>query len=458
MKRTWDIEELVEHFTLISSEVELLGNKTGVTRLGFALLLKCFQVDARFPTAKNDIPRAVIDYIANQLRLPASLYSQYDWTGRTITNHRTQIRDHFSFRDATSADGEEMTTWLISTGHAASPRMEQLKETVYVQFRALHLIPPTPERIERIIHAACHSYEHTFFTTTFEQLSPATRERLDALLTRSIQAGEQEEQDPHAQEDEVPSLDHEVVLHDLKMNPGPAGMESVRQEVAKLRVLEHIGLPADLFSGMPSKGLTVYRARAAAETLYELRRHPDATRCTLLAAFCWQRRQEILDNLVDLLLLIIHKIGARAEKRVDKVLLEDFKRVDGKSRLLYRVAEAALAKPDGTVREVVYPVAGEQRLKDIVKEYKASGSAYREQVQTVMRASYRNHYRRIVPLLLTMLDIRSNNDLHRPVVQALAVVKRYAESSVVYYPLEEEIPLEDVVKAEWRELVEEKDA
>ena len=51
-----------------------------------------------------------------------------------------------------------------------------------------------------------------------------------------------------------------------------------------------------------------------------------------------------------------------------KELLEDFKRVDGKRRLLYRVAEASLAQPDGTVREVVFKVVGEQRLKDIVKD------------------------------------------------------------------------------------------
>ncbi len=42
MKRTWDIEELIEHFTLVPPELELLGNRTGATRLGFALLLKCF--------------------------------------------------------------------------------------------------------------------------------------------------------------------------------------------------------------------------------------------------------------------------------------------------------------------------------------------------------------------------------------------------------------------------------
>ena len=35
MKRTWDIEELIEHFTLVPPELELLGNKTGATRLGF---------------------------------------------------------------------------------------------------------------------------------------------------------------------------------------------------------------------------------------------------------------------------------------------------------------------------------------------------------------------------------------------------------------------------------------
>ncbi len=48
MKRTWDIEELIEHFTLVPPELELLGNKTGATRLGFALLLKCFQLVCSF--------------------------------------------------------------------------------------------------------------------------------------------------------------------------------------------------------------------------------------------------------------------------------------------------------------------------------------------------------------------------------------------------------------------------
>ena len=52
MRRQWDIEELIEHFTLVTEDEELLANKTGATRLGFALLLKCFQIArARFSHA-----------------------------------------------------------------------------------------------------------------------------------------------------------------------------------------------------------------------------------------------------------------------------------------------------------------------------------------------------------------------------------------------------------------------
>ena len=45
MKRQWDIEELIEHFTLIQEDLDLLANKSGPTQPGFALLLKYFQIE-----------------------------------------------------------------------------------------------------------------------------------------------------------------------------------------------------------------------------------------------------------------------------------------------------------------------------------------------------------------------------------------------------------------------------
>lgn len=58
-------------------------------------------------------------------------------------------------------------------------------------------------------------------------------------------------------------------------------------------------------------------------------------------------------------------------------------------------------------------------LKDLVAEYKGTGLAYKRRVHNVMRASFANHYRRMIPQLLELLEFRSNNDLHRPIIEAL---------------------------------------
>jgi hypothetical protein len=56
--------------------------------------------------------------------------------------------------------------------------------------------------------------------------------------------------------------------------------------------------------------------------------------------------------------------------------------------------DAAIKQPDEPVREVIYPVASETLLRDLIKEYESKGPVFRRQVHLVMRASYRSHYRR----------------------------------------------------------------
>jgi hypothetical protein len=43
MRREWAPEELIASWTLIDRDRELLANKAGATRLGFALLLRFFE-------------------------------------------------------------------------------------------------------------------------------------------------------------------------------------------------------------------------------------------------------------------------------------------------------------------------------------------------------------------------------------------------------------------------------
>ena len=65
MKRNWELEELVDNFILLPHELQLIGNKTAENRLGFGVLFKFFQHEARFPNNKNEVPKSVIQSSPN---------------------------------------------------------------------------------------------------------------------------------------------------------------------------------------------------------------------------------------------------------------------------------------------------------------------------------------------------------------------------------------------------------
>ncbi len=155
-----------------------------------------------------------------------------------------------------------------------------------------------------------------------------------------------------------------------------------------------------------------------------------------------ERRREITDDLTELLIATVHRIDARAHKKVTDELVNAFKRVDGKENLLFQIAEAALSEPDGTVSRVVFPAVrgGEQTLRELVYEYKTKGAVYRRTVQTTLKASYTGHYRKGMIDLLDVLEFRSTRCDH-PLLAAVEVIKRHAKSgSSTYYPLGEVAP------------------
>src|SRR5436305_328105 len=163
MKRQWETEELMEHWTLDVEDRTLLGNKTGATRLGFAVLLKFFRQEGRFPQHKNEVPSMVITFVATQVGVDASVYLQYAWQGRTIEYHRAQIREALGFRESSVADGEQMQQWLITEVLLQEHQEERLREQVYTWFRRMHLEAPTPDRLTRLIRSATHTFEQQFY-------------------------------------------------------------------------------------------------------------------------------------------------------------------------------------------------------------------------------------------------------------------------------------------------------
>jgi hypothetical protein len=445
VKRLWDNDELTTEWTLEPSDQPLLANKTGATRLGFATLLTFFRHEGRFPNGKHEVPAAVVAHLASQVGVPAEAYVAYDWRGRTIKYHRAQIRTALGFRETSVEDADQLVDWMTNEVVPHERALDRVRAAVYARCRELRLEPPTPERIERLVRSALATHEQQVSTAVRGRLSAKSVEALDGLLTPTK---------PSVADGELAR----APLVELKTDPGPASLESVLAEIAKLQRLRAIELPSDLFADVAPRARQGYRQRVQVEEPYELRRHPEPVRSTLLAAWAAVRSGELTDNLVDILVQTIERIDTTAQHRVEQELLADFRRVTGKTGLLFRVAEASVERPDGIVRDVVFPaVGGERVLRDLVSEYKATGPGYRRKLHQAMRRSYQAHYRRLLPPLLDTLEFRSNNDAHQPIIQAVELLKQYVGSKARTFGLDEVVPIRGVIRPGWRELVLEHD-
>jgi hypothetical protein len=433
VQQEWEPEDLIEVWTLLEGDQERLRNKSGANRLGFALLLKFFEVEARFPEDAGEIPVPAVSYVAQQVKVPAEEWAAYDWSERAIKRHRTEIRGAFGFRECTKEDHAQLTEWLAVELCGVELNRDRLAEAVVARCRKDRLEPPTPGRIARLVGSAVSTFEERFCAATVGRLSAATRSRLDDLIAEDAGA------------DEESAGGGGTFFTELKADPGALGLDSLLAEVNKLQRVRGLQLPPELFADVSEKLVAAWRARAAKEYPSDLRAAAGPVRYTLLSTLCHVRETEITDSLVELFIQLVQKINTRAEKKVEGEFNKELKRVRGKEGILLRLAEAAVAEPGGTVRKVIYPVAGESTLKALAAEAAANEARYRARVRTVPRSSYSTHWRRMLSPLLNALELKCNNTAYRPVMDAIDLLKRYLDQPIAkegaFFDEAEKIPL-----------------
>ncbi|MBL9169908.1 MAG: DUF4158 domain-containing protein [Verrucomicrobiales bacterium] len=358
--------ETPDGWTLTLSDGPLIAAKSRANRLPFAVLLLFFRAHGRFPRAQNEIKHDTLADVARQLGIGSAPAKFPDVSGRTAERHRAEIRTLLGFREVTVADGEVLTEWLRDHAIGENRGIDWLAGELEQRCRGMKIEPPAADRSERIVRAALHAYDDRFCGEIYDRLPSATRTRLDALLSPATV-------EPKAAENDDPDDHIPAVLMYVCSDPGEPSVNSLQAELAKLDLIRKLDLPANLFDHARPHEVVRYCQRVAVEAPYELRRHAEPFRLTALAAFAHLRGRSLTDGLVDLLIETVHRIGAHAERKVDRELLDDLKRVTGKQNILFELADASLAHPDGVVREVVFPIASEQILRDLVKEWKATG-------------------------------------------------------------------------------------
>ncbi|MGW1254669.1 DUF4158 domain-containing protein [Streptomyces sp. NPDC002513] len=196
-------------------------------RLDFCLMLKFFEIEARFPEFIEEFPPPAVEYVAGLVKVPAAELTKYDLAG--AKRHRKQIREALGFRPATLEDEEQLTAWLAMEVGPVELVVDRQREALLVECRARSIEPPGRTRIEKVLVAARNRWERAFCARAIERLSEVGVARLLALLKR---------------------------------DPGAVGLDSLLTEVNKLNDVRRLGLPEGLLADCSEKLVAAWRARA----------------------------------------------------------------------------------------------------------------------------------------------------------------------------------------------------
>ena len=392
--------------------------------------------------------------------VPAAELGFYEWDGRTIKAHRADIRRYFGFRECSVADADKPAEWLAANVCEKERQAEPGPRGTAGAPEGRADRAASRDRLGRIIGTALRQAEQTLTARIASRVPAEAAARMLALIARAADPGDEDGRRPGEAGTllgaaEVTGLDVFAAIRD---EPGNVSVKTIGQEAFKLGAIRAVGLPDGLFADVAPKVLAGWRARVAAEAPSHLRSHPHEIVVTLLAAYLYCRQREITDALVDLLIATVHRINARADTKVTSDFVAELKRVSGKENILFKMTEAALQSPGERVEDVIYPAVpgGQETLVALLREYKANGTSYRQHRQRVFKASYTSHYRAGLIQIIEVLEFGSTNTVHAPMVEALALIKRYkadVPGRVKCYAPGEHVPVDGIIPAELAELM-----
>ena len=160
--------------------------------------------------------------------------------------------------------------------------------------------------------------------------------------------------------------------------------------------------------------------------------------------------------MVELFILLVHRMESRSRKRVSQEVLTKVEQRDDDehNRILYQIALASLAQPKGTIRDVIYPIANEEKLEKVVDALDEGKGTFRERLVSRLGSAYKHYYSRMLPLILKAIEFRSDNEQLEPLLEAVELLKAHLEIPRKQpYGEEVNVPLKKVLTEQWQEAV-----
>jgi TnpA family transposase len=217
-----DEESLIRHYSLSPADrLEVQLRRREHNRLGFAMQLCLMRYPGRALIANEIPPKAMLDYIAEQIGADPASFDLYARREETRMNHVAHLLRYLGMRSATAQDRRAALLAAIEAA-AATDKGMPIANAIVAAFRERRVLLPVANTIERMGLAARAIARRRAESALISDLDPEKLQMLDALL-------------------EVDPAIGQTRFHWLRSAPeAPGGMNLVglTERIAFLRTLE----------------------------------------------------------------------------------------------------------------------------------------------------------------------------------------------------------------------------
>lgn len=228
-----DEDSLIRHYCLSPAErLEVVVRRREHNRLGFAVQLCLMRHPGRPLMANERPPRAMLNYIAEQIGADPASFDLYAHREETRMNHVAHLLGYLEMRSATAVDRRAA---LLAAIEAASTTDKgvTIANAIVAAFRERRVLLPVSNTIERMGLAARAIARRRAETALLSEIGPEKLQALDGLL------------------DVDPAIGH-TRFHWLKSAPEAPGAANLVGLTERIAFLRSLGIDPRLQARIPS--------------------------------------------------------------------------------------------------------------------------------------------------------------------------------------------------------------
>jgi len=397
-------EQLTRYFHLSPTDLEhARRRRSPATQLGYGIQLGTVRFLGTF-TALASIPRSVVAEVARQLDVDASQWRDYV-ASRAREVHQVDIRlEHGYHVFGQGTAHVAFLRWLWDRAWTADDSASQLLDL-----------------------ATGWLVEHQILLpgfTVLQRLCATARDRATRLASRRIAR-----QLPHDRRHDLKSLldvaagENTSRLEQLRRPPRQPSIDGIIAALQRLARVQRLGASVIQLDGVPASRTARMVTEAMQVKAQRIRRHSPELRDATLALFGRHLHATAHDDVIDVLLIVLHDLTAKVERLGEQERLRTLGDLDAAALLLARAARALLdpTVADSRVRAATFQQASRSELETAIARVHAIVAHPGDRVAAGMRARY-PHVRRFLPALLRQVSF----DATTPADPALAAIKHLA--------------------------------